>query len=221
VLIEGGHRICEEQDLTNKKQAADLSREQVKNIALNQESEELRKREREAEAKESQLRTRVLELELSRRPELIFTKWGNIGQVSDQRDTLQCGFFMENQGDGAARAVLVQGFTIEEGSTAASAIVSTIGKGKTEFARVWLEGYSPFGFDPDKWNLLAAMKKASDDRVRSMYRANYVVRIAATYKDVYEHSWESSAELSYIPARNELVFGPTTQCRLDNSTMPL
>ena len=108
----------------------------------------------------------------------------------------------------------VQRIQIIGGVLASSKVVPTIGKDETASAPVWLEGYSPFGFDTAKWDLLAAMRQASDATNVGMYRPDHVVRIVAICKDFYGQSYESNADLSYVPARGELVFGPTTWRKL-------
>ena len=47
-----------------------------------------------------------------------------------------------------------------------------------------------------------------------MDRPDYKVPVAVTYRDFDDRWYESSADLTYIPARGELVFGPTKQRKI-------
>jgi hypothetical protein len=142
------------------------------------------------------------------RPKLTFLSWDTQPFTLDR---WQSGFTLENHGE-AALEVNVQRFEVSPGKYASSKTVATIPAHSQGFALVWLEGFSPFGFSSEKWNLLGAMKDASDARGGSpMYRPNYTIPIVASYRDFDDEWYESTADLNYVPTRNELVFGSTNQ----------
>jgi hypothetical protein len=142
------------------------------------------------------------------RPKLTFLKWDSQSQTLD---IWQSGFYLENHGE-AALEVNVQRFEVSPGKFASSKTVATIPAHSQEFAPVWLEGFSSFGFFPEKWDLLGAMKNASDAGDGGlMYRPNYTVTVTASYRDFDDDWYESTSDLSYVPARNELIFGSTNQ----------
>jgi hypothetical protein len=146
------------------------------------------------------------------RPKLTFDRWDILGETLD---IWQRGFFLGNHGD-AALDVQVQRFQIAPDKFASSKTVPTIPAHGQGLAPVWLEGYSPFGFVAEKWDLLRAMKEASDTRTgNQMFRPDYIVPITVTYKDFDENLYESTADLHYVPARGELVFHATRQRKID------
>jgi hypothetical protein len=144
-----------------------------------------------------------------RRPKITFFEWKFRDYTYNRRDS---GFVLENHGE-AALEVKVMRFQIATDVFAESAMVATIGESRQEFALVWIEGFPHI--DMGKWDLPAAMKKAADERDGGrMYRPNYIVPVSVTYRDFDNNRYMSVAELSYVPARGELVFGPANQQKL-------
>jgi hypothetical protein len=128
-----------------------------------------------------------------RRPKITFEKWDTRAETME---FWQSGFILENHGE-AALEVRVKRFQIAENVFADSAPVSTISAGDRGFALVWLEGISSIGFELAKWNLRAAMKKASDARDGGkMYRPDYAVPVAVTYRDTTKDG--TKARLSWL-----------------------
>jgi hypothetical protein len=142
------------------------------------------------------------------RPDVRFVGWKFRDYTYQKRDG---GFELENHGD-VASEVRVIPFEIALSVSVSSSVVPTIGQGKKEFALVWVDG---FGIDPlnmEKWDLQKAMKKASEDKQGvGMFRPNYSVSVSVSYRDIDNEFYLSTAELSYVPATGELVFGPTSQ----------
>jgi hypothetical protein len=148
------------------------------------------------------------------RPKLTFEKWD---YTSTTFDDARYGFFVRNHGE-TALDVQLQRFKIAEEKFALGATVATVPAYEPNgFIPVWLEGYG--AHDPKKWDLLGAMKAASDMRYRGIYgQPDYIVPIAVRYKDFDDNGYETTANLHYIPARFELVFHAIHQSRIDDAT---
>jgi hypothetical protein len=147
------------------------------------------------------------------RPKITFAGWGT---VSEHMQSWHSGFYLENHGEEAALEVQVQRFQIAPNVFASSGRVNTIGQHQKAFAWVWVEGFGRS--DMTKWDLPAAMKKASlakDGPITS--RPDYKILIVVTYRDFDNQAYESTAELSYIPARGELRFGPVNQRKISEA----
>jgi hypothetical protein len=148
-------------------------------------------------------------MQSDKRPKLTFLEWKIRPHTMDRWDA---GFVLENHGE-AALDVKVQRFEVAQGIFADTALVPTIGERQSELVLVWIEGLPRP--DMQKWDLPGAMKRAAEAKDRGvMYRVNYSVPIVVTYRDFENQAWLSTAELSYIPSRGELSFGPTTQRRI-------
>jgi hypothetical protein len=150
---------------------------------------------------------------VANRPKISFKKWETRTQAME---FWQSGFILENHGAEAALDVTVVRFEIEKNVFAESSPLPTIGEGQEGFALVWIEGLPSAPFRNEKWDLLAAMKKAADarDGGQITYRQNYTVPVSVMYKDFEGHRYMSTADLSYIPSRGELTFGAPVQRKL-------
>lgn len=140
------------------------------------------------------------------RPKITFKKWGTRGQTMDFWES---GFILENHGAEAALDVRVVRFKIADNVFADSSAISTIGEYQEDFALVWIEGLPCTLFKMEKWDLLAAMKKAA-----GVKDGGHTVSVSVMYTDFDKRRYISTADLSYIPSRGELSFGATVQQRI-------
>ncbi len=148
------------------------------------------------------------------RPKLTLDRWDIRGYSLDHYEG---GFFISNHGE-TALDVQVQRFKVYEGQFGSSSSVSNIPSRQREvFAPVWLEGDHPLGLG--KWDLLRAMKAAFVAQPPTIEeRGDYIVPISARFTDFDENRYEITAPLRYVHAQNKLVFGATTQRKLDTYT---
>jgi hypothetical protein len=140
------------------------------------------------------------------RPEICFDRWGPmpdghpVGVATGQH-----GFYFTNVGT-TAYEIAIEDFEIERSIGAAGETLRRIDSKEQGFLLVWLKNHSRP--DASKWDLLGAMKKASDARGGCL-GLNYVVRVNATYRDSMNVRYRSSADLTYIPSQGRLQFGAT------------
>jgi hypothetical protein len=148
------------------------------------------------------------------RPKLTLDRWETQAETLDMWES---GFVVSNHGE-TALDVQVQRFQITEGKFASSSPVASIAACERDvFVPVWVEGFAPP--DMQKWDLLNAMKAASDARPDIPHgRDNYVLRIIVRFKDFDDNVYESAADLHYVPSRRELVFRATRQRKIEAYT---
>lgn len=145
------------------------------------------------------------------RPKLTFDRWDIKGETLD---IFEGGFLISNHGE-TALDIQVRRFKVHEGQFASSSSVSNIPAHHREvIAPVWLEGDHPLGLG--KWDLLRGMKAAFVAQSPSVEeRGDYVVTVSARFKDFDENIYEITAPLRYVHAQSRLVFGATTQRKID------
>jgi hypothetical protein len=128
-------------------------------------------------------------------------------------DTRDGVFVLENYGDVASEVKIIR-FEVAPNVSADAREIPTIGSSQEAEALVWVEGFPPSPLNMEKWDLPAAMKKAADARNGGrMYRPNYTISVTVRYRDIDNGVYFGTAELSYIPANGQLIFGPTNQKR--------
>lgn len=144
------------------------------------------------------------------RPKIVLVSWDT---KSEHMQSWVSGFTLENHGSEAALQVQVQRFQISPTVSASSGTVQTIGAGEQQLAHVWVEGF-PVS-DMAKWDLSAAMKKAADEKQGIVLnRPDYTINIRVTYRDFDDVWYESTATLSYMPARRALRFSDPRQKKI-------
>jgi hypothetical protein len=126
------------------------------------------------------------------------------------RTLLQKGFYLMNDG-GPAYEITIESFTISPSVLAKSKNVSRIAEKGNGFAYVWLDGYPPYIYTTEKWNLIGAIAKAADARYdSSAFHPDYKVSVSAVYRDADMLWYCSTADMIYIQSQGRITFGPTT-----------
>jgi hypothetical protein len=135
-------------------------------------------------------------------PEVYFARWGQarVNATSHRLDFLQHGFYVRNDGKTASE-FQVESFQI--GSLIAKSKAIEVSKDSEAFALVWVQG-DPYP-DVNKFDLLEFMKREASPG-GGIYRENHSVSVSAVYRDAKMLWYRSTATLSYVPARHELVF---------------
>ena len=121
---------------------------------------------------------------------------------------INLGLLLQSEGE-TAHEVTLEEFDIEPSVTVAGRAVPQVGGHQLGQAvmLVWIKGKNPM--DLNKWDLIGAFRRASDNRdaKMTMGRPNYSCTLRLTYRDHNDFWYRTTQEISFVPATESIEFG--------------